>query len=495
MNVSDFQNAVSHSEEILSADRGVITPLDRYLGLRDLSSFPLWSEQSGWMGRIKTLIRRVALAPLDRYHEALLRQLRQALLADNRAQPRPTDLPRLVYVAPFDVLSRNGGATRILGLARAFSANFDVSIISVVGPRRSLEVIPVAPGVSIYAVPQTPEFMRALERDQKSFGGVAFSLGLDRHLDALPVLRYCYEQQAAGAAVCVLNQPHLVRLWRESKSRPYLVYDAPEVNSYFTLRNAGASADKTEVRKVQFAQESETCERADRIGMCSQVDIEDLLKEQGESLRQKITLVPNGVWVDETPFMPPSRARALRAACGWPHPLAVFMGSAGTQPNRDAVTFIGTEIAPRYPDASFALIGMNPRDTGLPTIPPNVFPCGRVSDMAKTAILSMADVALSPIPGYDIGSSLKISEYMAHGKPVLATTFGLRGYEMLGDALHPRPMDELPVAFGEAMRQLAGDSEALDASACVARDRLREHYDWAVISRRYGLPGLPMEAL
>jgi glycosyltransferase involved in cell wall biosynthesis len=489
MHKTSFLHVLAQAEEILNAQHFVASPLERYLALRDMASYSLVEEQPGLAGRVKTLLRRVTLAPLDRYHEALLRVMRQSLLAAQRNESPPAgSRPHLLYLAPFDVLSRNGGAVRILGLSRAFASIFNVTIISVVGPKRSLEIIPVSSGVTIFAVPQTHAYIRAVDQETRLYGGAAFSLGFEQHLDTMPVLRYYFEQHMAKASVCIMNQPYLVRLWREwTGKKPALVYDAPEVNSFFTLRNAGEHADREAVRALQNRLETEAFQLADRVGMCSAVDIEDVLKEQGEALREKVVLVANGVAVDDVPFMPPSRARALCAACGWTGPLAVFMGSAGTKPNLDAVHFIAKELAPQYSHVGFVLIGMNERDTGLEHVPENLFPCGRVSDSAKTAILAMADFALSPIADYDIGSSLKISEYIAHGKPVLATPYGLRGYEMMQDTIHPRPIGELAGVLRESLAMLDSDPTALDEAASRARDQLRQHYDWRVISRRYEL--------
>jgi glycosyltransferase involved in cell wall biosynthesis len=487
--MNDFLKSVAQAEAIINAKGTALSPLERYLELRDLAEYPLLPQSAERFGAIKAMLRRIALAPIDGYNERLLSHMRHSLLSDyERDRAGQGGRPRLLYLAPFDVLSRNGGAVRILGLAKALAEDFEVVIISVVGSRRALEIIPVSPGVRICAVPQAVEFVQAIDNSSATYGGAAFSLGFEEHLDKMPMLRYFFEQHMQDAAVCIMNQPYWVRLWREwAGEKPYLVYDAPEVNSFFTLRNAGDAADRDAVSTLQRRLETETFHLADRIGMCSKVDIDDVLKEQGEAFRDRIVLVPNGVWVDEVLFMVPSEARKLRVACGWLAPVVVFMGAAGTQPNRDAVHYIARVLAPQHAGVTFALIGMNAQQTGLDVIPANVVPCGRVSDMAKTAILSMADFAISPIAEYDIGSSLKIAEYIAHGKPVLATPYGLRGYEMMQETIRPRPLEDLAIVLQEHLDVLARDPTALDAPAEVARDQLRKFYDWSVIGGRYEL--------
>ena len=60
----------------------------------------------------------------------------------------------------------------------------------------------------------------------------------------------------------------------------------------------------------------------------------------------------------------------------------------------------------------------------------NVVLTGPVSEEAKEAILSLADVAWAPMKS-GTGSSLKIPEYIAHGKMVVGTPIGFRGFEEL----------------------------------------------------------------
>jgi glycosyltransferase involved in cell wall biosynthesis len=481
-----YDQALQQAETILSATTVDPSYLTRYQRLRELALLELHPAGDGtFKNRLKRAAQRLALAPAIRFNDALLDHLRKELLLVARSESRAVARPRLIYVAPFDVLSRNGGATRVLGLSRAFSRDFEVSILSVVGPHRALEVIPVSPGVAIYAIPQSEEFRRAVEKDAPQLGGAAFSLGLDRHRDALPMLSYWFRHLGADASVCVLNQPYLLHLWREAPGTMKLVYDVPEVNSFFTLRNAAGGTDLDAVRRQQADLERETCRSATVIGMCATADIKTLLAEQSETPTAKVALIPNGVWVDDNPYVPPSRSKWLREACGWSRQTAVFLGSPGYPPNLEAVRFIAETLAPRYSSTWFAILGMKKEDAGKTAAPPNISFCGRVSEPRKAAILAMADVALSPIGNYDSGSSLKIAEYVAHGKPVLATEFGLRGYEALLDFTCTCPLDDFASRFGEIMFRIQVSPDEIDAQCDAARKALKTHYDWSIIGGQY----------
>ncbi len=483
-----LMQAAGRAGVILATEPGDRSFLARYLALRDVALMPLQDAgATSLAARIKNRIRMPVLAPVDRLRERLLAEMRRALLVEAEASPRPAGLPGLVYVAPFDVLSRNGGAARVLGLARAFGACYDVSIISIVGPNRVPEIIPVAPGVRIVAIPQTPEFLAAVEADRAVYRGAAVSLGLDRHARHLPLLDYWYRRLAEDAAVSVINQPYLGGLWRRHPGTARKLYDVPEVNSFFTVRMAGPGADEDAVKKEQYRLEADVIGMADAIGMCSARDVDALADAFGEPVRAKVKLVANGIHVDEQPFFPPGRARVLASACAWRAPLAIFLGSPAYPPNLEAVRFIAETLAPACPEAVFAIIGMQESETRLSSIPPNLAACGRVSDADKTALLALADVALSPIHSYDSGSSLKIADYLAHGKPVLATDHGWRGYEALGEVATPVP----DAAFADALRRLwsrlASDASACDDAARRARANLAAHYDWSVIARSYGM--------
>ncbi len=463
-------------------------PLETILELKDLaeSSVLASTTESGVTARARRALRDTVLAPQDAYNESLLALLRRQACAQDAARfRRAAKLQRLLYVAPFDGLSVNGGTARIFGIARALSSEYDIDVLTVVGPNRAPEVIPYAPGINLYCAPLSAEYVQRTAKDAKRFGNAAPPLGLARHLATLTVLRYWFRSLAREASLCILNQPYLVDLWMQDRASTRLVYDVPEVNSFFTQRLAGDAPDRDGVRSLQARLERDTCAHAFVVGMCSQSDAAALEKEQGAALAGKLQLIPNGVWVDESTFMPPSEARELQQCCEYDRPLAVFMGIPSYPPNVKAVQFIAQQVAPHHSGATFAIIGMDAAGGGLDSYPPNVVFCGRLSEARKDALLAMADFCLAPIAGYDSGSSLKVADYIAHGKPVLATTAGRRGYEMLGDLLPELPLETISEQVGALLLELDADRVALDARARSSRELLRAHYDWRMIAAGY----------
>lgn len=487
MECAVLHRALDRAEALLAADR-TPKPLSSFLMLKDLAETSVLERQAGGTilaaGRHK--LREVILDRQDSYNERLLAYLRfQLIQSDSERMSRTPKRRRLLYLAPFDALSVNGGTARIFGLSRALATDYDIDILSVVGPMRSPEVIPYASGITIYCAPLSPEYVARTAEDAKRFGDAAAPLGLARHLEHLRVLGYWFRRLAKRADICIMNQPYLVDLWMRDGAATRLVYDVPEVNSFFTKRLAASAPAMAEVVELQARLERDTCERADVIGMCSPSDCARLEDEQGQRVAGKLELIPNGVWVDESTFMPPCEARQLQDCCGLSCPLGVFMGIPSYPPNVAAVRFIASDIAPRQPECLFAIIGMDARGAGLVNTPPNMVFLGRISESRKDALLAMADFCLAPIAGYDSGSSLKVADYIAHGKPVIATNAGRRGYEMLGDLLPEHKLEAVPAAVERLLAMLRSDRGSMDSIALNARDCLREHYDWSVIGRGY----------
>jgi glycosyltransferase involved in cell wall biosynthesis len=104
---------------------------------------------------------------------------------------------------------------------------------------------------------------------------------------------------------------------------------------------------------------------------------------------------------------------------------------------------------------------------------------GRVPDETVAAVLSTADVGLSPDPYNplnDVSTMNKTMEYMAFGLPVLA--FDLRETRIsAGEAgRYVRPDD--PAAYAEALVDLLDDDEARESMAQLGRRRIEQSLAW-----------------
>lgn len=169
-----------------------------------------------------------------------------------------------------------------------------------------------------------------------------------------------------------------------------------------------------------------------------------------------------------------------RRRAGHPEKIAVFMGS-GHRPNLTAAEFIASSVAPHLLDVQFLIIGqvaqsMDPTLTG-----PNVFCVGFVASAMKSALLSNADVGLNPMIGGG-GSNLKIPDYLAHGLPIVSSTFGQRGFS-LGEAegLFAVPLSE----FVGGIAKVIASFDAVPFDASRALEIIRTNYAWNCISEKF----------
>lgn len=201
-------------------------------------------------------------------------------------------------------------------------------------------------------------------------------------------------------------------------------------------------------------------------------------------LAGRFSVVPNGVDADAYDPVWPSRARANRKAAGISENLVLFAGS-NYKPNQEAAEWLVRDLAPVFSEAIFVVVGMDLaqyRAAGGGVPGRNVVFTGPVSERVKDAIFSLADVALAPMVT-GTGSSLKIPDYLAHGKIVVGTPTGFRGFADYG--LYPSVViaEDVRSALIRVLGDLERQPDLFDDSCRAVRDRVKENLDWAVAVR------------
>lgn len=143
-------------------------------------------------------------------------------------------------------------------------------------------------------------------------------------------------------------------------------------------------------------------------------------------------VVPNGIepaeWLGEQPAPPEWFARI-------PGPRAVYVGTLDSRLDVDGIA----GLAAARPDLAIVLIGPAPRRAELAALRgiPNVHIRGRIGRREVIGVLRNADLTLLAHRRTDLTeamSPLKVYEYLAAGKSVLATD--LRPVRGLGDRVH-----------------------------------------------------------
>ena len=185
----------------------------------------------------------------------------------------------------------------------------------------------------------------------------------------------------------------------------------------------------------------------------------------------RVTVVPNGV--DCAAIRP-------REGDGAGGPV-LFVGSLDYGPNVDGARVLLDEIAPRltHRGARIALVGSLPPPqlrAAAQAAPVPVQVTGRVEEIAPWFRASRLLAVPLRIGG---GTRLKIVEAMAHGLPVVTTSIGCAGL----DVVHERDVliADDPVAFARCVDRLLADDDLAAALAHRARRTVQERYDWRAI--------------
>lgn len=186
----------------------------------------------------------------------------------------------------------------------------------------------------------------------------------------------------------------------------------------------------------------------------------------GDSLPARSVVIPNGI--DLGKHQPSPLPREHRV---------IFTGSFNYQPNVDAALWFCRDVLPRLqklvPDIAVDLVGQNPV--------PEVLQLGALAGVAVQAnvaemapFLVRARVAVVPVR-VGSGTRLKAVEAFAAGRPVVGTTLGLEGIDVV-DGEHALVADE-PEAFATAVARLMAD-DRLAGALTAAAGELVQRYSW-----------------
>ncbi|MGH2663997.1 MAG: glycosyltransferase family 4 protein [Actinomycetota bacterium] len=162
-------------------------------------------------------------------------------------------------------------------------------------------------------------------------------------------------------------------------------------------------------------------------------------------------------------------------------PTLMLAGALGWAPNVDAARFLAAEVFPRLrariPGAQLRIVGEHDdRVEDLRSLE-GVTLAGFVPDMA--AELLRADVVAVPIR-FGSGTRVKILEAFAHRIPVVSTTLGCEGLDVI-PGRHLLVADDAE-AFARACMDLLVDVELRERLAAAAHELYRHRYRWPVIA-------------
>lgn len=154
-----------------------------------------------------------------------------------------------------------------------------------------------------------------------------------------------------------------------------------------------------------------------------------------------------------------------------------FMGSYGYKPNKEAIDFMLDEIMPRLPrDFRFIVTGGDVRRRDAYLINPGILKTTQLR-----AIIKGCDICVAPIFSGS-GTRLKILEYLASGKPVVATSKAVEGLNVCPgkDLLIANSPDE----FTEKIKILLKNRSLREKISRNGREAAK-NYDWKKITKKF----------
>ncbi len=206
--------------------------------------------------------------------------------------------------------------------------------------------------------------------------------------------------------------------------------------------------------------EARILDRFDAMTVCSEPDRAHF----GNS--DRVFVVPNG-------FDAPSRPLARRLS----HPVRIgFIGSLEYHPNANGLRWFLREVWPvilqRVPDATLRLVGSSSDDPEWINTP-NVEGLGWVAD----ADTEMSTWAMTIVPIFEGGGTrIKISNAFARKCPVVSTTLGAYGY----DVVHERELlfADLAPDFAKACLRIIEDPGLSQRLADTAWEKFLQKWTW-----------------
>ena len=204
----------------------------------------------------------------------------------------------------------------------------------------------------------------------------------------------------------------------------------------------------------------------------SDVDRELLLEVDSEL---KVHTIPNGV--DTELFQPfPEKPSSMMYHL-------LFVGNMDYRPNIEAVKWFTEQVMPwldqSIPNYMFWIVGVNPREEVLALKSAKVQVTGRVPDVRP--YYENANVVIVPLFAGG-GTRLKILEAMSLGRPVVSTTIGAEGLELI-------PGQHLLIAddvqdFRSGIEALIQDDMFRQNMVAQGRDCVVDQYDWGAIAEK-----------
>ena len=219
-----------------------------------------------------------------------------------------------------------------------------------------------------------------------------------------------------------------------------------------------------------FKWEPAYAEKFDQCLVVSEAERKALL---GRNPRLKVEVIPNGT----------DTKKYQRLEVNQDPPALLFIGSMSYAPCIDGAVYFCNQILPYirkiFQDIRLWIVGASPTSDVVRLADKNIFVTGYVEDVLPYYQRSTLSIVPLRAGG---GTRLKILEAMALGRPVVSTTIGCEGLDVV-DGKHLLIADE-PDKFAEQTIRLLTDKALYNRIVEQARELVVRRYDWDVIAEQ-----------
>lgn len=223
--------------------------------------------------------------------------------------------------------------------------------------------------------------------------------------------------------------------------------------------------------------ESKSCIESNLVISVSKDDHKGL-KSYDENKIKDIVTIKNGVDI-VTDKIFDEEFTTVKSMFGG-YTVVLFMGSAHL-PNIDSAKYILNILSPKLKDCYFIIIGSVCDAIAFEKTPPNVLLFGKLDNVYKNVLCSIADIAINPMLGGS-GSNLKLAEYFSWKLPTITTAFGARGYDIIDN-------NEAIICdieqFTQNIKKLQIDSNLAEMLSKNSFDYVKSNIEWSVLAREY----------
>ena len=388
--------------------------------------------------------------------------------------------PRLLFISPRFLFPMNeGGKIRTANTLRHMKGGtFEVTLAS-----------PLPTGPAVFTRDISDICDHFLSWPTRSVSRLSRMLAL---FDRLPI-SVAADRSASGRAVVatalaekpdvvVVDFPHAAVLLPKT-IQPASVLFTHNVEAEIYERHARAATGamrcvwQDQARKMaQFEQRA-----LQSVGRVIAVSARDAAALQKRYALAAVDAIDTGVDLDFFEFNHAERTEPLDPTGG----RIVFTGVMDSPANIDGVQFLLRDIWPMIcavrPNAEAVIVGRHPA--------PSLIEAARGLNCRFTGFVDdirpyVADADVSVIPlRVGSGTRIKAFESMAMGRPVVATTIGIEGLDIVADEHYLRA--DTPSDFAAAVLRLLADQALRERLRKAARQRLEERFGWSRIARQF----------